>query len=178
MISAFKDLIATNIGVVLLGIVIILVIFVEFLKIVKYIKDYFGIKTKQDTQREETEERENDLETRLDNLEGNLNELKANQETIKNESIAGDKELSGKIDELKEILLEDKKRSDAQIVASFREKLYSLHRELTAQGWIDLEGLKTITELGKIYEDAGGDDIWHDRLKPELLALPIKQNNN
>ena len=33
--------------------------------------------------------------------------------------------------------------------------------------------LETFTELGSIYESAGGDDIYHDKLKPEVLALPI-----
>ena len=38
----------------------------------------------------------------------------------------------------------------------------------------DILGLKTFTELGSIYESAGGDDIYHDKLKPEVLSLPIK----
>ena len=41
------------------------------------------------------------------------------------------------------------------------------------RGYIDKSGLKTFTELGSIYESAGGDDIYHDKLKPEVLALPI-----
>lgn len=36
------------------------------------------------------------------------------------------------------------------------------------------DGLKTFRELGKVYESAGGDDIYHEKLQPEVLALDIK----
>ena len=29
-------------------------------------------------------------------------------------------------------------------------------------------------EIGKVYVEAGGDDIYHDKLEPEVLKLPIK----
>ena len=41
------------------------------------------------------------------------------------------------------------------------------------RGHADKSGLKTFLELGKIYEDDGGDDIYHDKLKPEIMNLPI-----
>ena len=36
------------------------------------------------------------------------------------------------------------------------------------------DGLKTFRELGNVYEAAGGDDIYHEKLQPEVLALDIK----
>ena len=45
------------------------------------------------------------------------------------------------------------------------------------RGSVDKSGLKTFLELGKIYEDAGGDDVYHDKLKPEVMNLPIVSDN-
>lgn len=59
-------------------------------------------------------------------------------------------------------------------VAAFRTSLWKLHNEFVTQGFITPDGLKTFTEMGKIYVDAGGDDIFHDKLEPEVLALEIK----
>ena len=33
---------------------------------------------------------------------------------------------------------------------------------------------RTFKEIGKVYVEAGGDDIYHDKLEPEVLKLPIK----
>ena len=54
-----------------------------------------------------------------------------------------------------------------------RNQLYDLHSKFVERGYVDKSGLKTFLELGKIYEDAGGDDIYHDKLKPEIMNLPI-----
>ncbi len=59
-------------------------------------------------------------------------------------------------------------------VAAFRTSLWKLHNEFVTQGFITPDGLKTFTEMGKIYVEAGGDDIFHDKLEPEVLALEIK----
>ena len=55
--------------------------------------------------------------------------------------------------------------------------MYELHEKFVTKGYIDKSGLKTFIELGKIYEAAGGDDIYHDKLYPEVMALPIKNIN-
>lgn len=46
--------------------------------------------------------------------------------------------------------------------------------EFTKQKFVTPEGLKTFKEIGKVYVEAGGDDIYHDKLEPEVLKLPIK----
>ena len=45
--------------------------------------------------------------------------------------------------------------------------------DFTKQKYVTPEGLKTFKEIGKVYVEAGGDDIYHDKLEPEVLRLPI-----
>lgn len=66
------------------------------------------------------------------------------------------------------------KKDNERTIASLRTTLWRLHREFTSQGYVTPDGLKTFRELGKVYESAGGDDIYHEKLQPEVLALDIK----
>lgn len=59
-------------------------------------------------------------------------------------------------------------------VASFRSSLWQMHKIFTAQGYITPDGLKTFMEMGKLYEAAGGDDIYHEKLLPEIEELEIR----
>lgn len=68
------------------------------------------------------------------------------------------------------------KIDDERTVATFRSTLYRMHSDFMAQGFITQEGLKTFVECGKAYEAAGGDDIYHDKLKPEVMSLVILKN--
>lgn len=81
--------------------------------------------------------------------------------------------ISKGIDEIKNSLAQKEIKDKAKTVATLRTQLYDLHNKFVERGYIDKSGLKTFTELGSIYESAGGDDIYHDKLKPEVLALPI-----
>lgn len=71
---------------------------------------------------------------------------------------------------LEEYIRKDNKRT----IASLRTTLWRLHKEFVAQEYVTPDGLKTFSELGKVYEAAGGDDIYHEKLQPEVLALDIK----
>ena len=65
------------------------------------------------------------------------------------------------------------KKEDENTVAMFRSSLWRLHKDLTTQGFVTPDGLKTFMEMGKVYERAGGDDIYHEKLLPEVEALEI-----
>lgn len=65
----------------------------------------------------------------------------------------------------------DKKNTQA----TFRSSLYRMHSDFTSRGFITKEGLKTFLECGAAYENADGDDIYHDKLKPEIMRLPIRE---
>lgn len=71
---------------------------------------------------------------------------------------------------LEEYIRKDNKRT----IASLRTTLWRLHKEFVTQEYVTPDGLKTFSELGKVYEAAGGDDIYHEKLQPEVLALDIK----
>ena len=85
--------------------------------------------------------------------------------------------ISKGIDEIKSSLAQKEIKDKAKTVATLRSQLYDLHSKFVKQGYIDKSGLKTFTELGSIYESAGGNDIYHDKLKPEVLSLPIKEES-
>lgn len=84
--------------------------------------------------------------------------------------------ISKGIDDIKDSLDQREIKDKAKTVATLRNQLYSLHGKFVDRGYIDRSGLKTFLELGKIYEDAGGDDIYHDRLKPDIMSLPIRES--
>ena len=71
---------------------------------------------------------------------------------------------------LEEYIQKDNERT----IASLRTTLWRLHKEFTSQRYVTPDGLKTFRELGNVYEAAGGDDIYHEKLQPEVLALDIK----
>lgn len=73
-------------------------------------------------------------------------------------------------DMLQDYIKKDNKRT----IATLRTTLWQLHKSFMDQGYVTPDGLKTFTELGKVYEDAGGNDIYHDKLVPEVLSLEIK----
>ena len=86
--------------------------------------------------------------------------------------------ISQGIDDIKKQLEERDKKDNAKTIATLRNQLYGLHEKFIEHGSIDRSGLKTFLELGKIYENAGGDDIYHDKLKPEIMKLPIISDND
>lgn len=78
------------------------------------------------------------------------------------------------VKDIKDLLENHISQDNERTVASLRTSLYKLHKEFVKQNSISNEELKTFMELGKVYQDAGGDDIYHSKLEPEVLALPIR----
>ena len=144
---------------VILGFFAILFAAKEILEIFGYFKKKFRLKTGIDEDRET-------VETRIKTLEKHDNWQY--QEIQK---------ISRGIDDIKDNLIKKEIKDKEKTVATLRGQLYELHEKFVTKGYIDKSGLKTFIELGKIYEAAGGDDIYHDKLYPEVLALPIKNIN-
>ena len=72
-------------------------------------------------------------------------------------------------------MLQDYIRKDnKKTIATLRTTLWQIHKSFMDQGYVTPDGLKTFTELGNVYEDAGGDDIYHDKLVPEVMSLEIR----
>ena len=144
-----------NYILVILGFFAILFAIKEIIEIFSYFKKKFRIKTGADEDKETLEERIATLE-KHDRWQ--YNEIS---------------KISKGIDDIKEQLKERDIKDKAKTVATLRNQLYYLHNKFMERGYVDKSGLKTFLELGKIYEDAGGDDIYHDKLKPEIMNLPI-----
>lgn len=140
---------------VILGIFAMLFIVKEIIELWSYFKKKFRIKTGIEEDKETIEDRIAILEK---HDKWQYNEIS---------------KISQGIDEIKEQLKERDLKDKAKTVATLRNQLYDLHSKFIERGYIDKSGLKTFLELGKIYEDAGGDDIYHDKLKPEIMNLPI-----
>ena len=144
-----------NYILVILGFFAILFAIKEIIEIFSYFKKKFRIKTGADEDKETLEERIATLE-KHDRWQ--YNEIS---------------KISKGIDDIKEQLKERDIKDKAKTLATLRNQLYDLHNKFMERGYVDKSGLKTFLELGKIYEDAGGDDIYHDKLKPEIMNLPI-----
>ena len=127
----------------------------EIIEIVGYFKKKLRIKTGFDEDKE--------------TLEGRISTLEKHDKWQYNEI----SKISQGIDDIKEQLKERDIKDKAKTVATLRNQLYDLHNKFMERGYVDKSGLKTFLEVGKIYEDAGGDDIYHDKLKPEIMNLPI-----
>ena len=84
-------------------------------------------------------------------------------------------EMTRSLQNINTALVDMQKRQDAVTVATSRSTLYRLHADFMNKGYVTKEDLKTFTELGKLYALAGGNDIVHLKLEPEVFALPIRE---
>ena len=150
-----ENLTQINYLLVILGFFAILFAIKEIIEIISYFKKKFRIKTGSEEDKETLEERISTLE---EHDKWQYNEIS---------------KISQGIDDIKEQLKERDIKDKAKTVATLRNQLYDLHNKFIERAYVDKSGLKTFLELGKIYEDAGGDDIYHDKLKPEIMNLPI-----
>lgn len=114
--------------------------------------------------------KKNKEEETQETFEERISKLESHDQTQYDKLI----ELTDGIKELKDLILNMKKDNDEFVVVTCRSQLYRIHQEATAQGYITRECLKTFSETGKKYEASGGDDIYHDKLHPEVMALPIR----
>ena len=83
-------------------------------------------------------------------------------------------EIQAAVKDITAMLQDYIRKDDKKTIATFRTTLWQLHKGFMDQGYVTPDGLKTFTELGNVYEDAGGDDIYHDKLVPEVMSLEIR----
>lgn len=103
-----------------------------------------------------------------------LNELKDKQLQDVRESIDHDKKIESKLENITELMQKHMEADDKRTVATFRSALYRMHSDFTEKGYVTREGLKTFVECGNEYVEAGGNDIFKSKLKPEVMALPVR----
>lgn len=153
--SNVQSLTEINYLVIFLGFFAILFGIKEIIEIVLYFKKKFRIKTGIEEDKETIEQRIAVLEKHDKWQYVEISKISQGIDDIKNRIDTRD--------------TKDRKKT----VATLRTQLYDLHSKFIERGSVDKSGLKTFLELGAIYEDAGGDDIYHDKLKPEIMNLPI-----
>ena len=148
------------------------------------LSEIWGIETKANLYKKAQEERieslekaVRDLKKELDNREDELykkqkgyheqsiqirNDLKKNQEG-----------LSTQISDLSQMMSSFIDTQNDRTVASFRSSLWRMHKDFTNQGYVTPDGLKTFMEMGKLYEASGGNDVYHEKLLPEVESSEI-----
>ena len=148
------------------------------------LSEIWGIETKanlykkaQEARIESLEKAVRDLKKELDNREDELykkqkgyheqsiqirNDLKKNQEGLINQ-----------ISDLSQMMSSFIDTQNDRTVASFRSSLWRMHKDFTSQGYVTPDGLKTFMEMGKLYEASGGNDVYHEKLLPEVESLEI-----
>ena len=157
--NVIKELFSTPPSAIITSIVLLLLtafVVKEIINIIDYYKKRWGIKTIKDSDKEFIEKRIKALEEHSEWQYSKLNQLSID------------------ILEIKQMVIKSEDDRKRDVVASYRSTLYRLHEDFVKQGYVTREGLKTFSEIGKRYENAGGDDIYHEKLYPEVLALQIK----
>lgn len=157
--ATITELTRINLVVFLLALCTVAFAIKEIIEVISYFKNKFRIKTGFDEDKETIEDRIKTLEK---HDKWQYNEIS---------------KISQGIEDIKNILDERDNKDKEKTIATLRNQLYDLHGKFIDRGNIDQSGLKTFLELGKIYEDAGGDDIYHDKLKPEIMNLQIISDN-
>lgn len=119
------------------------------------------VKYQQDIYDKQQEYHQQSIDIRNGLIE-NQKKLESNQDSLSNDV----KNLTN----MMQMYINKEKR---RTIATLRTTLWQLHAEFTTQGYMTPDGLKTFQELGAVYEEAGGDDIYHEKLLPEILDLEI-----
>lgn len=145
---------------------VIIVLVMCFLVIKELVDGFQWVKGKLDLWRQN----ENQIESKAQTVQERLLKLEQYQEN--DYKILH--ELCEELKHIKQALEEQKKNTNKVTVASFRSTLYRIHKESVEQQYVTADSLKVFKEIGKIYEEAGGDDIYHEKLEPEMMSLPIK----
>lgn len=139
----------------ILGFFIVLLGIKEVLAIKDWFCKRFGIETKA------TKEQKDLIET-----------TRKQQEQIDQLIISSNQTL-GDVKEIRKLLETHITEDKGNFVASARSTLYRLHEEYMRQKCVTPEQLRVFNDLCTRYTKCGGNDIVHEKLAPEVMALPI-----
>ena len=146
--------------------------------------EMWGIETKSSLYKKAQEERietleqaVKDLTKELDNRDDKLYQKQKGYHEqsiqIRNELKKNQEGLSTQISDLSQMMSSFIDTQNDRTVASFRSSLWRMHKDFTNQGYVTPDGLKTFMEMGKLYEASGGNDVYHEKLLPEVESLEI-----
>jgi len=161
-IEAVQELLNLDYKQIILSIVILAVSLVVIKKFINEVIELFNIETpnmkKEKKHKEEIEE-----------IKTQLSQMKESQEQLAGKSHEADEKTDANIASIEA-------RIKSLTVAIMRSTLWRIYSEATEKHYITHEGLKTFTECGEVYEEAGGDDIYHSKLYPEVMRLQIRED--
>ena len=160
-VEALQELLNANYKEIIYSIVIVVIVAVVLKKLYNEFIQLFHIETP-------TMRQERDRKAELKNMHDEIKDIKQELNNSRRVSDEADEKMNEQISQLNELL-------KSLTVASMRSTLWRQYTEATEQGYITQEGLKTFLECGKVYESAGGDDIYHSKLYPEVMALHIHE---
>ena len=151
---------------------------------IKKALEIWGIETKaslykkaQEQRIESLEKTVKDLIKEMNNREDNLYQKQKGYHEqsiqIRNDLKKNQEGLSNQISDLSQMMSSFIDTQNDRTVASFRSSLWRMHKDFTIQGYVTPDGLKTFMEMGKLYEASGGNDIYHEKLLPEVESLEI-----
>lgn len=178
MISTLNELNELGWFFVALAVVLVISGIVSGVKLWKDFTASLGLKSVSELEKEQTKKDIKNLQDSLIQLKNDFESYKKDKDvqytTYHNESIGIRNELKEDVkyivDKLDKYVEVDNRRT----VATLRTSLWRLHRDFMEQGYVTPDGLKTWNEMGKVYIEAGGNDIFHDKLQPEVSNLPIR----
>lgn len=169
---------------VLISIISVVALIVLVITGIQKFMDVLGLETKGSLKRKAQEERISELESRIKLLNKELDKREDNlydkQKSYHEQSIKirddlkkNQEHLSKQITDFSDMMKDYISVQNDRTIASFRSSLWRMHRDFTSQGYVTADGLKTFLEMGKLYEDAGGNDVYHSKLLPEVTSLEI-----
>ena len=171
-------------GVVIVVAILLLSLIISAKELVKKALSILGLRTNASIEKEQLMNRLDDMQSQIENNRKLFDDYKSDstkqQEEWHKQSIdirdnlqENQNGLREDIQSLTNMFKDFTKKEDENTVAMFRSSLWRLHKDFTTQGFITPDGLKTFMEMGKVYERAGGDDIYHEKLLPEVESLEI-----
>lgn len=152
LLNADWKLVIISLVILVVALVVIKEFYMKFIKL-------FNIETS-------SMKKEREHKKEMEQINKQLEQLQTKQHELSEKSNAADEKMERQISDLSVLL-------KSLTVASMRSTLWRIHTESTERQYITQEGLKTFIECGKVYESAGGDDIYHDKLYPDIMVLPV-----
>lgn len=136
--------------------------------------DALGLETKASLEKKALENKITGLEKKISDFEQSQHDYHDQSITIRDDLKTNQSTLSAQLTDLTNLMENFIHNQDECTVASFRSALWRMHRDFMAQGYITPDGLKTFLEMGKLYEKAGGNDIYHEKLLPDIESLEVR----
>ena len=171
-------------GNVIISFLLVVCVVIAVITGFKKVLSVFGLRSTRSIRDEEVDSKILGLQNQINDLKRKITKTEediiAKQQIYHEQSIEIRSELSEgqiglkeDIGALKKLLEQFMTSQDETTVAMLRSSLWRFHRDFITQGFVTPDGLKTFVEMGKVYQNAGGNDIYHEKLLPEVEALEI-----